>query len=644
VVADPLGILGALTAADHVDSPAVLVDGTERRPAGCDASGERPAEPRAWILLTGFLVLTFWMTFRSPTRLSSHVVGDSGDPMLILWILGWVQHAIPHGWDAVWNTNIFFSTRNTLAYSDSLLSVAIVEWPLRAVFGAALSLNVIALAAQTATLWFTYRVALLLTRSWPASVIAALAFAFSTPVLSQLGHYQLMLTGFLVPLTLLLLVRYLERFQLRYGIGVGLAFAALATSATYYGLMMAVGVVVIVVGYLLWFRPRPLWPCLRGLAAGAVVAAVITAPVAIQYMKLQDDNYFRRSFNSVVAAHPGDFLSPADDDFLLTDLPVFEDHAFDRTLENRLFPGIVALVFGAVGIVVVVRGLRRRGRPESSGTPDATGSDPESARRWRSRMTLLIVAAGVISVLLAFGDNIYISGRQVQLPFGFFRDHVPGFSGIRATSRFVVLGQCALALCAAFGVRALLGRLGRRAATVTFALLCVVLIAETARSVPLVRVPSGAAVEAADSLIARRPAGTVVELPIWTIPEDPSWAYLEAPRQYVSLLDGNNRINGYSGYAPKGYVPLAGAVGQFPAAVAMKELDRRAVRYVVLRTSVIGQQNPIFAKLLHRDGVGRYTPATARAMIARIPPERVRRVTRVAGAYVVELRPPRAAR
>ncbi len=54
-------------------------------------------------------------------------------------------------------------------------------------------------------------------------------------MLSQLGHYQLMITGFLVPLTLLLLLRYLERFQLRYGIGVGLAFAALATSATYYG-------------------------------------------------------------------------------------------------------------------------------------------------------------------------------------------------------------------------------------------------------------------------------------------------------------------------------------------------------------------------------------------------------------------------
>ncbi len=120
--------------------------------------------------------------------------------------------------------------------------------------------------------------------------------------------------------------------------------------------MMAVGVAVVVIGYLLWFRPRPLWPCLRGLAAGAVVAAVITAPVAIQYVKLQDDAYFRRTFNSVVAAHPGDFLSPVDDDFLLTHLPVFENHAFDRTVEDRLFPGVLALAFGAVGIVVVARG------------------------------------------------------------------------------------------------------------------------------------------------------------------------------------------------------------------------------------------------------------------------------------------------
>ncbi len=73
----------------------------------------------------------------------------------------------------------------------------------------------------------------------------------------------------------------------------------------------------------------------------------------------------------------------------------------------------------------------------------------------------------------------------------------------------------------------------------------------------------------------------------------------------------------------------------------MKALDRRAVRYVVLRTRVIGQQNSRTAKLLHRDGVGRYAPATAKALIARIPPGRVRRVTRVPGAFVVELRPAR---
>ena len=222
---------------------------------------------------------------------------------------------------------------------------------------------------------------------------------------------------------------------------------------------------------------------------------MITAPVAVQYIKLQDDDYFRRDFNSVVAAHPGDFLSPDDDDFLLTDVPVFEAHAFDRTVENRLFPGVLALVFGGVGIVVVVRGLRRRGQ-----------SEPDEARRWRSQMTLLIVAAGLVSVLLAFGDYIYVSGRRVKLPFGFFRDHVPGFSGIRATSRFVVLGQCARrcgarrSACARCSLDSVAARPRSRSRS-----LCVFLVAETARSVPLVRVPDGTTVEAADALIARRP-------------------------------------------------------------------------------------------------------------------------------------------
>ena len=613
---------------------------------GSTSSDERAGSsfaPPAYVLLPAFTIVAFLMTYRSVGRLNTHIVGNSGDPLLILWILGWVQHAIPHGWGEIWNTSMFFPEHNTLAYSDSMLSVAIAEWPLRALLGDALGLNLFTLAAQTASLWCMYRLALFLTRSWVASVVAALAFGFSSPMMTHLAHYQLTLTAFLVPLSLLLLLRYLETWRLRFGIGLGLAVAGLTTSATYYGLMVACALPVIVVGYVLWYRPKPAWRFLRGLVVGGVVAAAITLPVAVQYMALQDDSYFRRGFDPSVAAHLSDFLAPAQENLVLPEVWPFEEFAFDRSSENRLFPGIVLTGFGVAGIVVLVRGARRRprGREIEAGdpVPGATGPPPADGR-WCSRMGLLAMGGGLVTLLFSFGDEVTIAGADVPLPFKVLRRFAPGFSGIRATSRFAVMTMCALAVCAAFAIAALLRRQGRLVASVALVVLCAAVLFETRVTIPLTRVPDGPVADGVADYLDDRPPGVVVELPIRGVADGPAWAYLESPRQLVSLGDNDDRVNGYSGYAPEGFDVTVQRLNRFPQPAALRALDRRDVRYVVLRTRVVGQQLPPFNDLLQQDGYGRFTPRTARARIAAIPPERVRRVTHVPGAYIVELRPP----
>jgi hypothetical protein len=616
---------------------------TSERARAVEPESAAAAQPRlgppAYVLLPVFALLAFLMTFRSVARFDTHVVGNSGDPLLILWILGWVQHAIPDGWGAVWNTSMFFPHENTLAFSDSMVSVALVDWPLRVLFGQVVSLNLLALAAQTASLWFMYRLTLRLTRSWPASVVASLAFTFSTVLLSHVAFYQLTLTAFLVPLTLLLLVRYLETWRLRYGIGIGLAFAALTTSATYFGLMMACAIPVVVIGYVILYRPADVRRFVSGFVAGALVAIAITIPVALQYMQLQDDSYFRRSFDAEVAAHPSDLLSPSIDNYALTEVWPLEQHAYDRSVENRLFPGIVATAFGVVGILVMVRGAGRDrgGRAVATRTP----GPPPADHRWRCRIGLLIAGAGLLCLVLAFGDEMYLGSLTVPLPFRFLRRFVPGFSGIRATSRFAVMAACALALCSGFGVAAALRRSTRRVAAAVFVVLCAFVIVETAVKIPMVRVPEGETAEAVPDFLDDRPPGVVVELPVRGLADGAVWPYVESPRQLVSLGHDHERINGYSGYAPEGFDDVAHTLNEFPSPASLREMDRLDVRYVVLRTRVLGEQVTPFDVTLQEDGVGRFTPATARERIAEIPPARVRRVTRVPGAYIVELRPPR---
>ena len=468
------------------------------------------------------------------------------------------------------------------------------------------------------------------------------------PLLAQLGHPQLTMAAFMVPLTLLLLVRYLETLRMGYGIWLGVVFGALTTSASYYGLMMAVAVAVVVVGYLVWFRPRQLWSVLRGLVVAGAIGAVMVVPVALQYMELQEDPYFRRGFDPSVAAHFSDFLSPDDGSYLLKEIPPFEEYTFDRSGENRLFPGIVGLGFGVVGVVVLVRTVRGRvGVPGDSDDPDADDApaahDPAGPidDRWRARVSLLVVAAGVVGFVFAFGDVMNVQGQNVWLPFKVARKVIPGFSGLRVTSRFFLVGECALALSAAFGVRALLHRLSVRAGAVVLAVLCAVVIAETTRQVPLVRVPASDVEQAVGRYLARQPDGVVVELPIRGTVDGVAWPYTESPRLYLSLLDDNERVNGYSGYTPPGFDALVPVYNSFPSPESLEALAAADVRYVVLRTKVIGDQFPVIMDLLRQDGVGRFTPETARARIAEIPPEQVEKVTKVPGAYVVELRPAR---
>jgi hypothetical protein len=572
-----------------------------------------------------FVVLAVAMTFPSLGRIDTHVVGDSGDSLLVMWFLGWIQHAVPHGWDAVWNTSMFHPTANTLAFSDSMLSVSLAQWPLRLVFGPESSLNLLAIATQTAALWFTYRLAFVLTASARASFVAAPMFGFSVPLLSHLGHYQLMLSAFLVPLTLLLLVRHLRMQRIADGVGVGLTLGVLTTSSTYYALMTGLGVVVLVVGYFAWFRPSAWWPAVRGLLVGAVVALVFALPVAAKYSTLQADPHYRRTFEPANAAHLGDYLSVSWTHYVVDELPVFDD-ASDRGIENHLYPGAFTFAFALVGVATLARILRGRG---------------PASQRWVARVTLLIGVAGIAGVVLAVGDEIRLLGETVPMPMKLFREYVPGFSGIRVTSRFVLLGQCALALLGAFGVKAMLERVSKRTGLVLVALLCALVLVESARSVPYVDVPDDPAAEGVGRYLRDRPDGVVVELPMRGIVDGPMWAYSEAPRLYVSLLDKKPRLNGYSGYTPPGFEEMVSAANAFPAPAALELLDDRGVRYVVLRTRVVGEHVATFRRELERDGVGRFTPATARARIAEIPEERVERIARVPGAFVVELRAPR---
>ena len=99
---------------------------------------------------------------------------------------------------------------------------------------------------------------------------------------------------------------------------------------------------------------------------------VLVGPVGIHYLVLQHSSAFRRGLDPSAAARLSDFLRTGYGNPVLSHFPVIGSRSRQTVagLENRLFPGLVVVVFGAVGVFAWSRPAvtaigHRRGRVSS---------------------------------------------------------------------------------------------------------------------------------------------------------------------------------------------------------------------------------------------------------------------------------------
>jgi len=80
-------------------------------------------------MLLVFTALTAVMTY--PQALHLHDgVHDDGDPLLNTWTLAWVAHQLPRAPARLFDANIFYPERKTLAFTETLLLPGVLAAPL----------------------------------------------------------------------------------------------------------------------------------------------------------------------------------------------------------------------------------------------------------------------------------------------------------------------------------------------------------------------------------------------------------------------------------------------------------------------------------------------------------------------------------
>ena len=131
-------------------------------------------------------------------------IGDSKDPKLFIWYLGWIPHELSQGNNPLVTNYLSFPTGVNLMWNSSILLPALVLWPVTAAFGPVVSYNLLITGSVALSAWLGFLAAHRFVSSPVACVFAGFLYGFSPGIMAQaLGHPHALIALF-PPIVLIL--------------------------------------------------------------------------------------------------------------------------------------------------------------------------------------------------------------------------------------------------------------------------------------------------------------------------------------------------------------------------------------------------------------------------------------------------------
>ena len=486
------------------------------------------------VVLLASAILTAALTYPIAFRLGHVGRVDNGDGKLSIWNVAWVARTLPSDPLHVFDANIFYPHRGTLAYSENNLGAGALAVPVYwATHNPYAALNAAMLLAFILSATGMFYLVRHLTGDRRASAVSAIGFAFCPYVFAHTAHIQLLMTAGL-PFTLLAFHRMADKPGAGRGAALGAALAAQAIFCGYYGvfvcLMAGFAIAVVAITRALW-RNRRYW---LAVAAAAAVAVLLVTPVFLPYLTVKQEG-FRRELKAAIefSANWSDYFASSSyaHAWMLSYLPPWSD---------VLFPGGVTLLFGLSGVWILARDRRRE---------------------------LLALYGGL--TLLAFLASFGPKG----LLYSALYNALPMFAWLRAPARFGLIVSFGLSVLAGIAISAWLQRLKRP----TVATVALVLVAAGELAVPLY-MPEVPPVEPVYRTLATLPRGPVIEMPFF-YPQ--VGLFQHTKYMLASTAHWMPLVNGYSDYIPPDFYEHVMLLAPFPSRDAFKILEPNRVRYAV---------------------------------------------------------------
>jgi hypothetical protein len=491
----------------------------------------------------------------------------------------------------LYDGRFFYPAERTLAMSDSLIALQPIALPLHLILGDPILIaNLILIATFPLASLSAHLLARLWTGSRVAAWIAGTAYAFAAYRFTHLGHLNL-LQMWALPLAFLSLELVLRSGSRKAAVGWALVHVFIAGTAWNYLLMLAIlEPLYLLIRLLVSSERRTMFRRALGLAVPAIAAGAAIAVLVMPYLQLRAAGYQRQEYDTFdFSARVGDYLMPAADSWLLGPL-TSSIRPLTGQFERAISPGYAVMGIAAVGIAFAV--LRyRRGRA-----------------RWLLASAPWI-AIGVVAFVLSLGPRLWPDTRSLfgspedypRLLFGYLDAFLP-LESLRSPARFAVIVLLAVAMLA--GIAA--ARWWRSRAAVrsprlrygVLAALALLFAAEYAVVPTTVPVYDISRAPRVYEWLATQQGGPVVEVPTNT------------PDRYLlaSIVDGNPRLNGWSGFIPvestsvnRGLV-LAGVTAEEERAW-IHEVRKLGASYLIVHTDRISRRTEFQLSRHRRDGL-----------------------------------------
>ena len=534
------------------------------------------------ILLVIFSYLVISLVYAAPLvqSITSRVPVDDVDPLFNSWVVARNGHVLVTDPVRLFSANMFYPYNNTLAYSDLMLPPSILMLPVNLLAPSpVVAYNLLIILSFVFSATAMYLLAKSVTGSAWAGFIAGVAYAFSTYRISQMGHLQLMMDGFLV-LMLYFAHRYLDTNRLRFLVLAGVALSLQALSGWYYGFYGAL-ILAFFLGFFIMLKEIPFNRRLLGhLLLLATLVGLSIAPFTLPYLTLRSTlPNFGRTLGEAV------HFSASAHDYLSTQNPIlikifggsWVPSGADMW-EHLLFPGFFALIGAAVAIALMFRGSPR--------------SSVETIARWKIKLFYMIL--GLVALALSFGPYLMVGDRKISLPYLLAWNVIPGFKSMRVPSRFGLVVTLSLILLAAYGfaeVTSIINEKFKLSKWVKYGLVAgaVGAVFMTQITWPFMlspEIPVASTVPPVYKWLAKRPGKVILELPSVEVSGDAivgGWGR-DVRYLFFSTFHWSRLVNGYSGYSPPEYSQIIDATTGFPDIKGIAVLRRLGVDYLIYHT------------------------------------------------------------